>query len=114
MLDLRLYLLQRLTAIVMAPLVIAHLALMIYAIQGGLTADEILSRTQGSMGWALFYSLFVVTVAINAAIGVRGIVYETVGVDGNALNVIGWAVFATLFGLGMYAVFAVIAAPGPA
>ena len=41
MLDLRLYMLQRLTALVMAPLVLGHLAVMIYAIQGGLDADSV-------------------------------------------------------------------------
>ena len=36
MLDLRLYMAQRLSAMVMAPLVLGHLAVMVYAIQGGL------------------------------------------------------------------------------
>jgi len=48
MLNLRLYMLQRITALLMAPLVIGHLAVMIYAIQGGLSTAEILGRTQGS------------------------------------------------------------------
>ena len=60
MLDLRLYMLQRLTALIMAPLVIGHIAVMIYAVQGGLTVDEILARTQGSVAWFLFYGSFVV------------------------------------------------------
>ena len=47
--EFRLYLLQRLSALIMAPLVIGHIAVMIYAIQGGLTAAEILGRTQGSL-----------------------------------------------------------------
>ena len=47
--DLRLYMLQRITALLMAPLVLGHLAVMIYAIQGGLSAAEILGRTQGSL-----------------------------------------------------------------
>ena len=38
MLDLRLYMAQRLSALVMAPLVIGHIAVMIYAVQGGLSA----------------------------------------------------------------------------
>ena len=38
----RLYLLQRLSAMVMAPLVILHLGVMIVAIQGGLDSAEIL------------------------------------------------------------------------
>ena len=58
MLDLRLYMLQRLTALIMAPLVIGHIAVMIYAVQGGLSAAEILGRTQGSVFWFSFYGQF--------------------------------------------------------
>ena len=60
MLELRLYMAQRITALIMAPLVIGHIAVMIYAVQGGLSAGEILGRTQGSLSWALFYGCFVV------------------------------------------------------
>ena len=49
MLNVRLYLAQRLSAMVMAPLVLGHLAVMIYAVRGGLSAEEVLSRTQGSI-----------------------------------------------------------------
>ena len=69
MTELRLYLAQRISAMVMVPLVIGHIAVMIYAIQGGLSAGEILGRTQGSVFWALFYGTFVVAVAVHAAIG---------------------------------------------
>ena len=58
--DVRLYLAQRISAMIMAPLVFVHLGMMIYAIQGGLSAGEILGRTQGSVFWGLFYGLFVV------------------------------------------------------
>ncbi|MCP4388728.1 MAG: succinate dehydrogenase, partial [Gammaproteobacteria bacterium] len=47
MVELRLYLAQRISAAIMAPLVLVHLGVMIYAIQGGLSADEILARTRG-------------------------------------------------------------------
>ena len=47
MLDIRLYMAQRLSALIMVPLVIGHIAVMIYAVQGGLTVNEILGRTQG-------------------------------------------------------------------
>ena len=43
--------LQRLSAMVLAPLVVVHLGTMIYAIQDGLSAAEILSRTKGSYFW---------------------------------------------------------------
>ena len=86
MLTLRLYMLQRLTALAMAPFVLGHLALMIYAIQGGLSADEILGRTQGSVLWFLFYGTFVVTVAVHGAIGLRVIAFEWGGLRGNLLD----------------------------
>ena len=58
MLNLHLYMAQRLTALIMAPLTIGHLAVMIYAVQDGLSVAEILARTQGSLAWFLFYGIF--------------------------------------------------------
>ena len=62
MVELRLYLAQRATAAIMAPLVLLHLGVMIYAIQGGLTANEILERTRDSLFWGGTYGLFVIAV----------------------------------------------------
>ena len=109
MLTLRLYMLQRLSALVMAPLVIGHIAVMIYAVQDGLTAAEILGRTQGSVGWALFYGLFVAAVSVHAAIGLRVVAHEWLGLKGGALNALGWAVFLLLLALGGQAVWGVTA-----
>ena len=86
MLTLRLYMLQRITALLMAPLVLGHLAVMIYAIQGGLSAAEILSRTQGSFAWFAYYGLFVVAVSIHGAIGLRSIAFEWGRVSGKILD----------------------------
>lgn len=98
MLDLRLYLAQRISAMVMAPLVLTHIAVMIYAIQDGLSAEEILSRTQGSVFWFLFYGLFVVAVSIHASIGLRVIVHEVLGLRG-------WGLWALTWGFGLLALF---------
>ena len=68
MLDLKLYMAQRISAMIMGPLVLGHLAVMIYAIQGGLSSAEILSRTQGSIFWFVFYGTFVIAVSVHAAI----------------------------------------------
>ncbi len=76
MISARIYLAQRLSALVMIPLVCGHLGLMIYAIQGGLSVDEILSRTQGSVAWLLFYGAFVVAVSIHASLGLSVIAVE--------------------------------------
>jgi fumarate reductase subunit C len=107
MLDVRLYLLQRLSALVMAPLVIGHIVLMIYAVQDGLSAAEILSRTQGSAVWAIFYGCFVFAVSIHAAIGLRVIAFEVVNLKGRGLTAFSWLVFASLLYIGMKAVYAV-------
>ena len=107
MLSLRLYMAQRITAILMAPFVIGHLAVMIYAIQGGLSAAEILGRTQGSLLWFLFYGTFVIAVSIHGAIGLRTVVHEWAGLKGAALEAFMWAVGLGLFTLGARAVWAV-------
>jgi fumarate reductase subunit C len=106
---LRLYMAQRISALVMAPLVLMHIAVMIYAIQGGLSAAEILGRTQGSILWFLFYGCFVVAVAIHAAIGLRTVLSEWAGLHGTVLNGVAWGIFALLLILGMQAVYGVTA-----
>ena len=107
MLNLRLYLFQRLTALLMAPFVLVHLAVMIYAIQGGLSASEILSRTQGSFLWFLFYGVFVFAVSVHGAIGVRTVLHEWIGLNGMALDWTMWFIGLGLFTLGARAVWAV-------
>ena len=107
MLTLRSYMAQRITALLMAPFVLVHLAVMIYAIQGGLSAGEILGRTQGSVLWFLFYGMFVFAVSIHAAIGLRVIAHEWAGLKGAALDWAMWAVGLGLFTLGARAVWAV-------
>lgn len=107
MLNLRLYMAQRLSAMVMAPLVLSHIAVMIYAIQGGLSTAEILGRTQGSILWFLFYGSFVLAVSIHAAIGLRVIVHETTGLRGGWLEIFTWGTGIVLLLMGARAVMAV-------
>lgn len=107
MLDIRLYMLQRLSALVMVPFVLVHIAVMIYAIQGGLSAGEILGRTQGSVFWFLFYGLFVIAVSVHGALGVRVVVHEMLGVKGKALSALTWCLCAFFLLLGGRAVMAV-------
>ncbi len=108
MLSVRLYIAQRVSAIVMAPLVVVHLGVMVYAVQGGLSASEILGRTQGSIGWALFYGLFVIAVAIHAAIGLRVIVFEYLKISGRALDIFTSVIAIVCLLLGMRAIYAVV------
>lgn len=107
MLDVRLYMLQRLSALFMAPFVLVHIGVMIYAIQGGLSTGEILSRTQGSVFWFLFYASFVVAVSVHAAIGLRVLAYEMLGLRGRALTVLTWGLCLMFLVMGARAVAAV-------
>lgn len=103
-----LYLAQRLSALVLAPLVLAHLALILIAVEGGLTAGEILARTRGSIGWAVFYGLFVLAAAVHAPIGLRNVVREHTRWQGRSLDVAMLLLGIVLAGLGGRAVVAVV------
>lgn len=74
--NVRLYVWQRLTAAVMAPLVAVHLAVIFYATHNGLSAADILARTRGNLAWAAFYGMFVAAVAVHASIGIRTVLTE--------------------------------------
>ena len=104
----RLFVLQRLTAMALAPLVLVHLGLVLVAIRGGLSAAEILARTQGSVGWALFYGLFVVTVAVHAPIGVRNVLREWTGLPRGAVDLLALGFGVLLLVIGLRAVWAVV------
>ena len=67
---------QRISAMVLAVCVLMHLAGMIYAVRGGLSAAEILSRTRGSIGLATFYSVFVLACAVHVPPGLMNIATE--------------------------------------
>lgn len=107
MLNIRLYMAQRLSAMVMAPLVLGHIAVMIYAIEGGLTTAEILGRTQGSFLWFLFYGSFILAASIHAAIGLRVILHETTGLRGAGLVTFTYATGFVLLIMGVRALTAV-------
>ena len=75
----KLWVWQRASAAVLGLCVIVHLILIIIAVQGGLSASEIISRVSGNIAWLMFYSVFVIAVAIHAPIGVRTILNEMTG-----------------------------------
>ena len=109
---LKLYLLQRLTAAAMVPLIVGHIALIFYATRQGLTAADILARTRGSPGWGLYYGLFVVLASVHGAIGIRAVLREwaprPLAHRPRVLDLAMWAVGAALLVLGLRAVAAVV------
>lgn len=102
-----LWIAQRASAAVLALCVIVHLATMIYAVQGGLTAAEILGRTRGNAAWAAFYALFVLAVAVHAPVGLRNFLAETFNWRGTGLDITVMAIALTLAMWGFRAVYAV-------
>ncbi len=105
----RLFVLQRLSAMFLAPLVMVHLGLILYAVRGGLTAGEILARTHGSIGWALFYGVFVLAASVHAPIGVRNVLKEWTSWRGHSVDVAMLVLAAALMASGLRAVWAVVA-----
>jgi fumarate reductase subunit C len=104
-----LFLAQRLSAAILALAVTVHLATILYAVRGGLTAGEILGRTHGNLAFFAFYVLFVVAVAVHAPIGLRNVMREWTPWRGATLDA-ALAIFAlSLLVLGLRAAFAVYA-----
>lgn len=98
---------QRISAMLLALCVVAHLITMIYAVRNGLSAAEILGRTRGSLAWGGFYTLFVAAVAIHAPIGARNIIAE-MGWRGRGVDTLMLVLALTLALWGMRAVWAVV------
>ncbi len=107
---LRLYLAQRLSAAVMLPLILVHLGTILYAVDAGLTAAEILARTRGSIFWGVFYGLFVAAAAVHAAIGLRSVLGEWTQLKGRSLDGAALVFGLLVAGLGARAVYAVVLA----
>jgi fumarate reductase subunit C len=103
----RLWIAQRASAAVLAVCVIVHLATIIYAVQGGRGAAEILGRTRGNVPWALFYCVFVAAVALHAPIGLRSVFREWLGWRTQLSDAFLLGFSAAIFILGMRAVAAV-------
>ena len=102
-----LWIAQRASAVVLALCVLVHLAVIVYAVRGGLTGAEILARTRGSAGWFAFYSLFVLAVTVHAPIGLRAVLGEWLGWRGRSRDVALLAFAVLLAWMGMSAVLGV-------
>ena len=98
---------QRASAAVLGLCVLVHLGTMIYAVRGGLTAAEILGRTQGSLGWLAFYTLFVLAIVVHVPIGLRAVLGEWLGWRGASREMVLFLVALILAYSGMKAVFGV-------
>ncbi len=108
----RLYVLQRATAVVMVPLIVGHLVVIFYATRKGLSAADILARTRGSLTWGVYYAVFVVAAAMHAAIGVRSVLRDwgprALARNPRSLDLMMWGLGLVLLALGLRGVTAVV------
>lgn len=100
---------QRISAMVLALCVLVHLAVMVYAVRGGLSAAEILGRTQGNWGFAAFYAVFVVACAVHVPAGLANIACEWWGLGQRAALWLSRVFGLLLLVTGLRAVYAVVA-----
>ena len=100
---------DRASAAVLAVCVLVHLVTIIYAVQGGLSAAEILGRTRGNAAWFAFYSIFVLGVAVHAPIGLRSVFIEWLGWRGKSRDGALLVFSVILLAMGMRAVLALFA-----
>jgi len=110
--NVRLYLWQRGTAAIMVPMILVHLAVIFYAMDRPLTAEQILSRTQGSFAWGLFYGMFVLLASIHASIGIRNVLSEWGKLKSGTAAGVSTVFGAALIVLGLRAVAAVVLPAG--
>jgi fumarate reductase subunit C len=106
--NVRLYVWQRATAALMAPLVLVHIAVIFYATRQGMTAADILSRTHGSIVWATFYGVFVAAVSIHAPIGVRNVLAEWTPLKDRSANLFAVILGLVLALLGLHAIVTLV------
>jgi fumarate reductase subunit C len=104
-----LWITQRVTALILAVAVIVHLATIMIAVRGGLTAAEIIGRTRGNEAWLAFYTAFALAAGLHGAIGLRGIAAEWLGWRGRGFDLawVGIGLITAAFGIraaiGLYA-----------
>ena len=93
----------------LAVCVVVHLAVMIYAVRGGLSGAEILSRTRGSLSFAAFYAVFVVACAVHVPPGLNNIAVEWLGWSKARAWLVARGFGVLVLAAGWLAVYAVVA-----
>jgi fumarate reductase subunit C len=97
---------QRASAVLLALAVLVHLGTIITAVQGGLSAAEIVDRLRGHAGWLVFYLVFVIAAAVHAPLGLRNVLREWTPLGPGAVTAAAATLAVALLLLGARAVFA--------
>jgi len=97
----RLWLAQRLSAMVLGVCVVVHLITIVIAVQGGLSAAEITARVAGNPAWTAFYAVFVIAISVHAPIGLRSVLAERTKLSARRVDLLCFIAAAMLFVLGI-------------
>lgn len=100
---------QRASAAVLAVAVLVHLATVIYAVRGGLSAAEIIARVQANVIWLIFYLIFVIAAAIHAPIGIRTILMESTPLPPRLIDAFSAAALIIILSMGLRTAFGLYA-----
>lgn len=97
----QLWAIQRITAAFLGLAVLVHLATIMIAVRGGLSAAEILARTRGAELWFAFYAVFALCAGLHGAIGLRNIAAEWLGLRGRGVDAlwVGIGLLTAAFGI---------------
>ena len=107
--EVRLWYWSRISAMALSFFVLVHLAVIIYAVHGGLTGTQILGRTHGNLAFGAFYALFVLACAVHVPYGLARILRETVTNERTA-NLVAVLFALLLLVMGLRAVYGVVLA----
>lgn len=104
----RLWYWQRVSAMVLALCVLVHIATIVYAVRGGLSAADILARTRGSVAFGAFYVVFLLACAVHVPIGLAAILEEWFRLSRRGARIVAAAFAAILLGFGVAALEGVV------
>ena len=104
-----LWIAQRASGALLSVFVVVHLATVIHAVRGGLSAQEILGRVQSDPTWLGFYVLFVLLVSIHAPIGMRAALSELTPMPAAMVDALVVLLGLSILGLGLHAAWALYA-----
>ena len=106
----RLWYWGRISSMVLAFCVLVHLAIIVYAVRGGLSGAEVLARTHGSLAFGLFYTVFVLACVVHVPLGLARIVREELGWRERNVNLLAVVAALLLLVLGLRSVYGVVLA----
>ena len=106
-----LWIVQRISAGVLAVCVLVHLVSIVYVTRAGLSGADIVARLQDSVAWLGFYLLFLVSVSIHAPIGIRTVLVEHTELPKGLINILVLTLLGSLLWLGAGSMFLLFKGP---